>query len=88
MDFFEYYDIPIDAFWLDLDYMKDKMIFTIDEQKYPADKLNNLMKDYNLKLVPLLDVAIAVNDRQTAKLGKDMNVFLRSHSDKEYYYKG
>ena len=30
LDMFDDYDIPIDAFWLDLDYMKDKVIFSID----------------------------------------------------------
>lgn len=88
VDLFKSYDIPLDGFWLDLDYMKDKRIFSVDSVRYPPHKLNQMIKDYSLKLVPLLDVAVAVNDRPAAERGKKMNVFLRSPSPKEYYYTG
>lgn len=66
VDLFETYDIPLDGVWLDLDYMQDKKIFTVDSIRYPPNKLNQLIQDYSLKLVPLLDVAVAVNDRPAA----------------------
>lgn len=59
---FKDYDIPLDAFWFDLDYMKDKMIFTVNEQTYPPSQLNAFFAKENLKLVPLLDVGIATHD--------------------------
>jgi alpha-glucosidase (family GH31 glycosyl hydrolase) len=85
---FQEYEIPLDTFWLDLDYMLNKKIFTVDEISYPPEDLNELMKAYNLRLVPLLDVGIATKDSQPVKLGKNMNIFLRSPSPLEYYYKG
>lgn len=77
VDLFESYDIPIDGLWLDLDYMKDKKIFTINEALFPPKQLSQLMKDYKLKLVPLMDVAVAVSDRVPTERGKSMKVFLR-----------
>ena len=59
---FHLYDIPLDTFWLDLDYMKNKMIFTLDEIAFPAYQLSSLFTRQNLKFVPLLDVQIAVKD--------------------------
>lgn len=66
VNLFESYDIPLDGIWLDLDYMKDKKIFTVDSNTYPPHKLNQLIKSFNLRLVPLMDVAVAVNDRLVA----------------------
>jgi len=52
----------LDTFWLDLDYMKNKMIFTLDEIAFPAYQLNSLFTRQNLKFMPLLDVQVSVKD--------------------------
>ena len=80
--------MPIDAFWLDLDYMKNKMIFHIEEKTYPPYQVNQLFKNMNLKLVPLLDVGIAKEDSVTAKLARSMDVILKSRRQDQYYYTG
>ena len=68
--------------------MQDKMIFQIDEKNYPPYLLNKLFNRSNVKLVPLLDVAIAVKDSTSSKLGRNMNVFIRSRKQDKYYYEG
>jgi hypothetical protein len=57
--------------------MKDKQIFTIDEKKFPPKDMNNLINKYELHYVPLLDVAISVNDLHAVKLGMSLNVFFQ-----------
>ena len=68
--------------------MRDKKIFSVDEISYPPEDLKALMKEYKIRLVPLLDVGVATKDKQLVKKGKDMRVFLRSPLTSEYYYKG
>jgi hypothetical protein len=63
--------------WADLDYMKGSRIFTVDELTYPPKDLNNMINDQELHFVPLIDVAIAVDDEEAVKLGTQMNVFLK-----------
>jgi len=43
INLFRHHDLPIDAFWLDLDYMDDKFIFTINERTYPSKQLNRVL---------------------------------------------
>ena len=59
---FRYHKLPLDCIWTDLDYMKSSQIFTVDELKFPSSELYNLMSNFELHYVPLLDVAIAVED--------------------------
>ena len=35
--------IPIDIIWSDLDYMKDKAIFTINEDVYPPSQFKSFL---------------------------------------------
>lgn len=68
--------------------MKDKQIFTIDEVKFPPKDLNNMLEEYELHFIPLLDVAIATSDKQAVKLGKELDIFLRINESKKGYYTG
>lgn len=85
---FRHHDIPLDAFWLDLDYMQDKVIFTVNEQNYPSRNLNQIFTASDIKLVPLIDVGFAINDDSTSRMGRQLNIWLKSTKASEYYYKG
>ncbi len=39
-------NIPLDTFWLDIDYMDNKFIFTCDEKNFKAQDLNELKSKY------------------------------------------
>lgn len=67
---YERSDIPLDTMWNDLDYMKQKAIFTIDETAYPSSSLNKLLKDKNLHWIPLIDVGVSLSDKESINLGK------------------
>lgn len=74
---FKKYRLPLDCVWVDLDYMKDKKIFTINEVAFPPKDLNEMIVKSELHFVPLLDVAIALNDAEAVDLGKQLDVFLK-----------
>lgn len=53
--------IPMDAIYMDIDYMEDYESFTIDRKKFPNfEKLVDEMKDQGLHLVPIIDAGIKV----------------------------
>ena len=40
---FQKNDIPLDTIWSDIDYMKDFETFTIDEEKFPLDRMAKII---------------------------------------------
>ena len=60
---YEKNDLPLDTMWNDLDYMRQKAIFTIDETAYPSSKLKSLLENKNLRWIPLIDVGVSLLDR-------------------------
>ena len=66
--------------WNDLDYMKQKAIFTIDENTYPSSDLKKFLVDKNLHWIPLIDVGVSLLDHESIELGKKLDVFLRNVS--------
>lgn len=65
--------------------MKDKKIFTINEETFPPNELNKLMDDHQMHFVPLIDVAIAVDDDEAAGIGKHLDVFLKENINEDLY---
>ena len=64
--------------WSDLDYMKSKSIFTLDETNYPGDKMRSLLSDNDLHYIPLIDVGVCLEDRVAISKGKELDVFIKS----------
>ena len=48
--------IPLDTVWSDIDYMVNYEDFTIDEKRFPIDRMNKIMENY--KWVPIIDAGI------------------------------
>ncbi|KAG0001961.1 hypothetical protein BGZ65_003041 [Modicella reniformis] len=58
--------LPLEAIWIDIDYMKDYMCFTFDEERFPANQLAEYVKELhtqNQHLVMILDPGIKVQYR-------------------------
>lgn len=56
--------MPLEVIWSDLDYMKDRKDFTLDETIFPrADiqYLTNRSRDDGLHWVPIVDPGIAID---------------------------
>ncbi|WP_273327059.1 TIM-barrel domain-containing protein [Vallitalea guaymasensis] len=56
-------EIPLDAIYLDIDYMKDYKDFTVDTDKFPDfQKLVSDMKKEGIRLVPIIDAGVKIED--------------------------
>lgn len=64
--------------WSDLDYMKDKAIFTVDTVNYPPRKMRELMSNKNIHYIPLIDVGVSTADHVAINHGSSMGVFFKS----------
>ncbi|KAK6531258.1 hypothetical protein TWF281_008078 [Arthrobotrys megalospora] len=75
-------DIPVDVFWLDIDYMVNYKLFTLDEARYPdfVDYVNTQMNKDNHKLVAILDPGIKnrVADYPPWTRGVELDIFVKN----------
>ena len=56
-------DIPLDAVYLDIDYMERYKDFTVDEEKFPAfEKFTAEMKEEGIHLVPIIDAGVKIEE--------------------------
>ncbi len=54
-------DIPCDAIGMDIDYMADYKVFTLDEEKFPNfPNFVHRMKEEGFRLIPIIDAAVKV----------------------------
>lgn len=55
--------IPLDAIYLDIDYMKDFKDFTVDSERFPdLEVFAKNMKDNGIHLVPIIDAGVKIED--------------------------
>jgi len=77
---FNYYDLPLDVIWADIDYMKDYADFSVDPIRYAGLKefVNDLHKNM-MYWVPIIDAGfkLDVNDKYY-KLGEERGAFIKS----------
>ncbi|OJV61927.1 MAG: alpha-glucosidase [Clostridiales bacterium 38-18] len=60
---FEENDIPIDAIYLDIDYMERYKDFTVDEERFPNfETFVKELKSEDIKLVPIIDAGVKIED--------------------------
>jgi alpha-glucosidase (family GH31 glycosyl hydrolase) len=73
--------IPMDVIWSDIDYMIDKEIFTVDTNRYPPEKMKNMLTKYNKKWVPIIDPG--VKQQYPRGPGRDeglkRDIFIKNH---------
>ncbi len=78
--------IPCDAIYMDIDYMKDYKVFTVDEEKFPnfEDFAKNLKKD-GFKLVPIIDPGVKIEDNYSVyEEGKENNYFCKDKDGEDF----
>ena len=73
--------IPMDVIWSDIDYMIDKEIFTVDTNRYPPEKMKEMLEKYNKKWVPIIDPG--VKQQYPRGPGRDeglkRDIFIKNH---------
>ncbi|EPS25467.1 putative alpha-glucosidase [Penicillium oxalicum 114-2] len=71
--------IPLETMWTDIDYMDRRRVFTLDPERYPLEKMRELV-DYLHKhdqhYIVMVDPAVSDSDNGAANRGKEQNVFL------------
>lgn len=72
--------------WSDLDYMKQKAIFTVDTENYPPEKMRDLIEKRGIYYVPLIDAGISIADKNATTMGSEMGVFFKDIKKPEQNY--
>ncbi len=79
-------DIPLDAIFLDIDYMERFKDFTIHNERFPDfKKFVSYMKSRGIRLVPIIDAAVKVEDGYDVyEEGKKNNYFCKDENGDDY----
>lgn len=72
---YEQNDLPLDTIWSDIDYMIDYEDFTIDEARFPLDRMAAITKDYHY--IPIIDAGIKATGAAYDE-GIKRNVFVKN----------
>ena len=72
-------DIPLDAVYLDIDYMEGYKDFTVSEERFPEFKsFVSEMRDMGIRLVPIIDAGVKIEDGYDIyEEGKEKGLFCR-----------
>ncbi|KAI9279952.1 glycosyl hydrolases family 31-domain-containing protein [Umbelopsis sp. AD052] len=85
VDSFKDSQIPLDALWLDIDYMDNHRIFSNDPDRYPKEKLQKLISDLHDKdqhMIVILDPGVKAKDGDNAyEEGKRRDIFIKIKED-------
>jgi len=82
---FNYSGIPLDAVWMDKDYMKDYKVFTVDKQNwYGLSQFIEKLHSENRHFVAIVDPGVAIDgDYSVYITGRDQGVFIKSGETKD-----
>ncbi|KAJ5167440.1 alpha/beta-glucosidase agdC [Penicillium canariense] len=76
--------IPLETMWTDIDYMYGRRVFTLDPQRFPIDKMRELvdhLHKHNQHYIVMVDPAVSDSDNGAANRGKEAGVFLTRGDD-------
>ena len=78
-------DLPIDTFWVDIDALEDKRIFSLNMKDFPdLPNFINTLHDNNYKFIPIVDIGFPINDSDPYyRKGHETNAFLLSNYTKK-----
>ena len=77
------YGMPLDTIWMDIDYMEDHAIFTIDETRYDLTVMDYLLNElYQKKLVLIIDPGVAIRTEYMPYIeGIKRDVFIKDSNN-------
>lgn len=84
------FDIPLEAQWLDIDYMKAYLDFTVDPINFPLSDMQSFVSQLhsnNQRFVPIIDPAIYVLDNtyEAYTTGVADEVFVKDYTGTKEY---
>lgn len=79
-------DIPLDAVYLDIDYMERYKDFTVDEERFPEfEKFTSEMKEKGIHLVPIIDAGVKIEEGYPVyEEGVEENYFCKDEDGKDF----
>ncbi|MBQ2604846.1 MAG: alpha-glucosidase [Clostridia bacterium] len=79
-------DFPIDAVYLDIDYMESFKDFTVSEERFPEfDSFVKEAVQQNIHLVPIIDAGVKIEDGYTIyDEGKEKGYFCKDDKGKDF----
>ena len=79
-------NIPLDAIFLDIDYMERYKDFSINDERFPDfPQFVEYMKSRGIRLVPIIDAAVKVEDGYDVyEEGKKNNYFCKDENGEDY----
>ncbi|KAF2277138.1 uncharacterized protein EI97DRAFT_466667 [Westerdykella ornata] len=88
-------EIPLEVMWTDIDYMHYRRDFTLDPDRFPKDKMRELVatlhsrdQKYILILDPAIAATLSAGEYPTYQRGRDLDVFFRADPSKPEPYLG
>jgi len=73
-------EIPLETMWTDIDYMYNRWIFTLDPERFPLDKVREIvdyLHEHGQHYILMVDPAIAYQDYPTFNRGKEDGIWLK-----------
>ena len=79
-------NIPLDAVYMDIDYMDSFKDFTVDERKFPEfEKFVAKMKEEHIHLVPIIDAGVKIEEGyETYEEGVKNNYFCKEEDGNDF----
>ncbi|MGN1167133.1 MAG: TIM-barrel domain-containing protein [Lachnospiraceae bacterium] len=79
-------DIPLDAVYLDIDYMERYKDFTVSEDRFPEfEKFTSEMKEEGIHLVPIIDAGVKIEkDYPVYEEGVQGNYFCKDENGEDF----
>lgn len=79
-------DIPLDAVYLDIDYMERYKDFTVDEERFPEfEKFTSEMKEKGIHLVPIIDAGVKIEEGYPVyEEGVEENYFCKDEDGEDF----
>jgi alpha-glucosidase len=73
-------DIPLETMWTDIDYMERRRVFSLDNARFPIDRMRDLVQYLHLHqqyYILMVDPAIAVCNDETYKKAAELGILLK-----------
>ncbi|CAZ80513.1 unnamed protein product [Tuber melanosporum] len=73
-------EIPLETMWTDIDYMYNRWIFTLDPERFPLDKVREIvdyLHEHDQHYIVMVDPATAHQDYPTFNRGKEDDIWLK-----------
>ncbi|KAI9752924.1 MAG: hypothetical protein M4579_005410 [Chaenotheca gracillima] len=74
-------DIPLETMWTDIDYMDARKIFSLDSQRFPLEKMRELidyLHEHDQHYIVMVDPAVAYQDYGPFNRGDEQGIFMKN----------